>query len=222
MSGPLVALTSYGSGCAWPDRLSVYTRLSAYASWLNSSVPGGVQPYQATSPSPPPGVHPLDDPALGAAVCGRAAGPSSPLGTAVLDCGVGLIANITFASYGTPTGSCGAFKQSSCASTSALGVVQSLCLGRSFCRVPLSSLDSPDPCPGTKAKKLLMQALCGPRGAHVPALPPPVPHSPPPPLHRPGPPLPQHRPSPPPPPKKKKNNGGRRALNHEHTFSSHQ
>ena len=229
--GPQVALTSFGSGCAQAGRLGVFTRVSYYSAWLNANVPGGLRPFQLATPSPPPGVYPQSDPLPLSYVCAQAQGLSAPLNVGVLDCGLFAIVAITFASYGTPTGACGAYRASSCASAVSLGVVQGLCLGRSYCQVPVANVASPNPsCPGValSSKKLLMQAQCGagpppPPGALLPPppplpppkpsllpppQPPPLPHPPPPPLPtEPLLPPPPHRRAKSPPPHGKKNVG---------------
>lgn len=39
-AGVQIAITSYGDGCAQPGQLSVYTRVAAYAQWIQGQVPG--------------------------------------------------------------------------------------------------------------------------------------------------------------------------------------
>jgi Galactose binding lectin domain len=82
--------------------------------------------------------------------------------TATLSCAAGtLLRSIEFASYGTPTGSCGAFVTSSCNASTSLSVVQSACLNRVSCSVSASNATFGDPCPGT-FKHLSFQARCAP------------------------------------------------------------
>jgi hypothetical protein len=82
--------------------------------------------------------------------------------TLSLSCAAGtLLRSIDFASYGTPTGTCGAYATSSCNASSSLGVVQSACLNRASCSVPATNGTFGDPCVGT-LKRLSVQATCAP------------------------------------------------------------
>ena len=67
---------------------------------------------------------------------------------AMLKCsGGGTIARVVFASYGTPTGSCGSFKASSCNSNNSARVVSEACVGKASCSVPASNGEfGYDPC----------------------------------------------------------------------------
>ena len=62
-----------------------------------------------------------------------------------LTCSGSFIASIDFASYGQPTGTCGSYSLGSCHAASSLAVVQTLCLNRSSCSIPLTSF-GPPPC----------------------------------------------------------------------------
>jgi hypothetical protein len=56
-----------------------------------------------------------------------------------LACSGSVISSIDFASYGQPTGTCGAYSVGSCHVASSMAVVQALCLNRSSCLIPLTS-----------------------------------------------------------------------------------
>jgi len=71
-----------------------------------------------------------------------------------------VITAINFASYGTPTGSCGAFAaQSSCDASNSLSYTQSLCLGANHCQFTVGNTAFGDPCYLT-AKHLYAQVTC--------------------------------------------------------------
>lgn len=82
---------------------------------------------------------------------------------ASIDCGDGgTIADISFASFGTPVGGCGAglTSNASCHSESSLQVVQKLCIGQSKCSVPATIAEfGADPCFG-HFKRLAVVATC--------------------------------------------------------------
>ncbi|HEX6240609.1 MAG TPA: hypothetical protein VFZ61_06945, partial [Polyangiales bacterium] len=82
--------------------------------------------------------------------------------TLTLSCAAGtLMRSIDFASYGTPTGSCGAFATSSCNASTSISVVRSACLNRATCSVAATNATFGDPCSGT-FKRLSVQATCAP------------------------------------------------------------
>jgi len=93
-------------------------------------------------------------------VCGTAASEGV---IATLTCPTGyMITAINFASYGTATGTCGGFVQSSCHATTSVSVVSTACLNHATCSVSSSyQLFTYDPCIGTQ-KHLYIQATCGP------------------------------------------------------------
>jgi len=68
--------------------------------------------------------------------------------TVSLYCSDGLISGITFASYGLPTGSCGAYKVNpSCNAKNSVEVVQRACLGKAKCDIFVSNANfGGDPC----------------------------------------------------------------------------
>ncbi|CAJ1979329.1 unnamed protein product [Sphenostylis stenocarpa] len=70
-----------------------------------------------------------------------------------------VISSIKFASFGTPHGTCGNFKQGSCSSSQALSIVRKGCMGLSSCRIGVSINTFGDPCKGV-AKSLAVEASC--------------------------------------------------------------
>jgi hypothetical protein len=80
--------------------------------------------------------------------------------SAVLTCPSGqTISSIGFASYGTPTGSCGSFAASSCNEPSSKSKVEAECLGKSTCTINANDGYFGDPCWGV-SKALKIQATC--------------------------------------------------------------
>jgi hypothetical protein len=72
----------------------------------------------------------------GGTICGTADEGSS----AVLSCPPGnVITSIDFASYGTPTGECGAFQYGAYHAPTSLSVVRQECLGHRVCSVPATN-----------------------------------------------------------------------------------
>lgn len=93
----------------------------------------------------------------GSTVCGTA----NEGANASVSCPSGqTVSAVGFASYGTPTGSCGAFATSSCNAATSGSVVTSACNGQSSCSVPASNATFGDPCPGV-LKSLALQVTCG-------------------------------------------------------------
>ncbi len=81
-------------------------------------------------------------------------------GSATLTCPEGQIIDaVVFASYGTPSGSCGSFAAGECNATSSESMVQSLCMGRRACTVPATNGAFGDPCNST-AKSLAVEVSC--------------------------------------------------------------
>jgi hypothetical protein len=70
-----------------------------------------------------------------------------------------VISEVTFASYGTPTGSCGFFATGSCYAISAVSVFETKCLNATFCSFIIGNTAFGDPCPGT-AKHFDAQVTC--------------------------------------------------------------
>ncbi|KAL3641243.1 Beta-galactosidase 16 [Castilleja foliolosa] len=70
------------------------------------------------------------------------------------------ISNITFASFGNPTGNCLNYNVGKCHAVNSRAFVESACLGKNKCSVPWSYKGfGGDPCPGT-LKDLLIEAQC--------------------------------------------------------------
>lgn len=78
-----------------------------------------------------------------------------------LECDEGQkMSSITFASFGTPVGSCGQFHQGACHAPESANVVAKACAGNSKCAIEVSSsMFGEDPCP-TLTKTLSVQAIC--------------------------------------------------------------
>lgn len=68
------------------------------------------------------------------------------------------ITSIAFASFGTPTGHCGAFSLGSC-HIDVLSIVEQACIGQQGCSISVSTSQLGDPCPGV-SKSLAIEALC--------------------------------------------------------------
>ncbi|KAG6776519.1 hypothetical protein POTOM_020032 [Populus tomentosa] len=70
------------------------------------------------------------------------------------------ISAIKFASFGTPTGTCGSFQEGTCHAPNSHSVVEKECIGRESCMVAISNSNfGADPCP-SKLKKLSVEAVC--------------------------------------------------------------
>jgi len=81
---------------------------------------------------------------------------------ATLSCPTGqIIDSVVFASFGTPTGTCGNFATSDCDATSSVSTVQSMCVGKSSCSVTAANGTFGDPCHGT-TKKIAIEVTCVP------------------------------------------------------------
>ncbi|KAG8096735.1 hypothetical protein GUJ93_ZPchr0013g37037 [Zizania palustris] len=70
-----------------------------------------------------------------------------------------IISNIKFASFRSPSGTCGNYNHGECSSSQALAIVQEVCVGVSSCNVPVSSKNFGDPCTGV-TKSLVVEAVC--------------------------------------------------------------
>ncbi|CAL9067570.1 beta-galactosidase 15 isoform X1 [Musa acuminata AAA Group] len=70
-----------------------------------------------------------------------------------------VISAITFASYGTPSGSCRKFSRGKCHAASSLSVVTEACQGRNNCTITVSNRTFGDPCRRT-TKALAVEATC--------------------------------------------------------------
>jgi hypothetical protein len=69
------------------------------------------------------------------------------------------IASVGFASYGTPSGSCGSFATGTCNASASVSVVSQACIGKASCSVTANNATFGDPCPYT-AKQLVAQVSC--------------------------------------------------------------
>ena len=86
-----------------------------------------------------------------------------------LSCGEeGVISEVLFASFGTPTGSCGYYSTGSCHAESSVAVVKELCLGKENCYVPTDGDFWGNVCPGvTKWLSVAVQCMSTGQGAAV-------------------------------------------------------
>lgn len=101
----------------------------------------------------------ISTPELGVKVMCSEAPYSNPVVLRCLDAG-SFISEITFASYGTPEGSCGNYYvNATCHASNSSAIVESYCLGKQTCTVPAVTPIFGDPCVGTY-KKLVVQAQC--------------------------------------------------------------
>jgi hypothetical protein len=138
----------------------------------------GIVPDGGAHPTPAPAPTPTH-------LCGKVAEDLQGHPTLDLACPAGqAIAAVTFASFGTPTGDCasGFAVNAKCNAAKSLAAVQSRCVGKAACSVPvvqgLCTAASPcifgkDPCDGV-AKSLAASVTCGP-AAPTPPPPPPTP-----------------------------------------------
>ncbi|KAL8522510.1 hypothetical protein ACS0TY_012614 [Phlomoides rotata] len=78
-----------------------------------------------------------------------------------LSCDAGQkISSIKFASFGTPQGACGSFRQGSCHAFHSYDVFLKYCVGQQSCTVPVTpEIFGGDPCPSVM-KKLSVEAIC--------------------------------------------------------------
>ena len=94
-------------------------------------------------------------------------GTSSENGpTLHLVCTNGVFTNVTFASFGTPSGSCpGPFHAGSCNAADSVAIVSAACLGKKSCSIsPTNDFFNGDPCVNTlKSLSVLMNSCDGPK-----------------------------------------------------------
>ncbi|OAE33010.1 hypothetical protein AXG93_1913s1110 [Marchantia polymorpha subsp. ruderalis] len=79
-----------------------------------------------------------------------------------LDCSPGhIISEIRFASFGTPSGTCGRFQEGICHSSQSTELLVKECVGKQQCSVNVTwkSFEAEDPCPGL-TKSLAVEAAC--------------------------------------------------------------
>src|SRR3954452_13717243 len=87
-------------------------------------------------------------------------GPTDEGGQIDLACAAGtVITGVTFASYGTPNGSCGGFAADSCDASTSARVVSTACVGKGSCTVGANNDLFGDPCVLT-FKRLSAQVTC--------------------------------------------------------------
>jgi hypothetical protein len=91
-------------------------------------------------------------------VCGTA----NEGGTVVMTAPSGMVfKSVQFASYGTPTGTCGAFVLGACHATNSVSIVSGYLIGYGgTINIPATNVVFGDPCGGT-AKRLYVQATAG-------------------------------------------------------------
>jgi len=71
------------------------------------------------------------------------------------------IRELSFVSYGTPTGDCGGFQAGDCSASNARLLVEQACVGKGACMVPAEAATFGEPCGGS-GKTLALQAQCAP------------------------------------------------------------
>ncbi|KAI3989186.1 hypothetical protein MKX01_033222 [Papaver californicum] len=73
------------------------------------------------------------------------------------------ISTIKFASFGTPSGTCGSYQQGTCHSSSSYDILKQQCIGKERCTVIVSNNNfKGDPCPYVM-KRVAVEAICGPK-----------------------------------------------------------
>jgi endonuclease/exonuclease/phosphatase family metal-dependent hydrolase len=125
-------------------------------------------PSSPSTPAPPtaaPTTRPTDAPTVAPTtspteevIC---VGPIPENQNIVLKCPKAnqVMSSVQFASFGTPTGSCGNFQLGSCIGGSSVAVVKDKCVNRNSCTFPNSVNVFGDPCSG-RAKTFVAQVLC--------------------------------------------------------------
>nr|XP_023897835.1 beta-galactosidase 3-like [Quercus suber] len=77
------------------------------------------------------------------------------------------ISAINFASFGTPSGTCGSFQHGTCHAPSSHAVLEKECIGQQECLVTISNSSiGADPCPNV-TKKLSVEAVCAPTNTTI-------------------------------------------------------
>ncbi len=103
----------------------------------------------------------------GASGSGSTCGTAAEGASVTLTCPQGqIIDSVTFASYGTPSGTCGSLAVGTCNAASSATTVQSQCVGRARCTVAASNDTFTDPCRST-TKKLAVEVSCAPGESNV-------------------------------------------------------
>ena len=86
------------------------------------------------------------------------------LSTLKMYCATGIINNITFADYGTPTGTCGSWAVNpACSAVNGSTIVREACVGRTSCSINTDTPTFGDPCFGV-VKRLVVEATCSTGG----------------------------------------------------------
>jgi hypothetical protein len=103
----------------------------------------------------PQGNTPYTPPVTSIVVCGTA----NENGTVVMSAPAGMVfKSVEFASYGTPTGTCGAFVLGACHATNSVSIVSGYLIGYGgTINIPATNSLFGDPCGGT-GKRLYIQA----------------------------------------------------------------
>ena len=157
---PSVSLLSWGGAFGQPgDGTARYWVLKLLVDQFRAGPPAGT--FAAADA----------DVLISTRVTGGGTPPSSPFCGSVLNlddlslaCDTGVISAISFASYGTPTGTCGSWAANpACNEANSTAVVEALCLGKAACTITAGPPNWGDPCYGT-VKYLDVQASCSTGG----------------------------------------------------------
>ena len=157
---PSVSMLSWGGAFGNAgDGTARYWALKLLGDTFRAGPPGGAFPAARA------------DTLVNTSVAGGGGPLSSPfcadepnLAVLSMGCPQGVISDILFASYGTPTGACGSWAvNASCNSNKSMAVVKAACLGRASCSIPTDTPTFGDPCYGT-VKHLAVQASCSAGG----------------------------------------------------------
>jgi O-glycosyl hydrolase len=139
------------AGQRYPIQLEYYEaggNAVAKLSWSSASVAKQIVPQAR--------LYPASSGTGGTPVCSSVAEGE----TATLACPSGqTISSVGFASYGTPSGSCGSLSVGTCHASNSASVVSSACVGKTSCSVAANNATFGDPCLGT-LKKLSVQVAC--------------------------------------------------------------
>ncbi|KAF5447170.1 hypothetical protein F2P56_032739 [Juglans regia] len=122
-----------------PTKISFATRqIGSLCSHVSESHPSPIDTWNTDSTS------------------GRKLGP-----TLLLECPSPgqVISSIKFASFGTPSGTCGGYSHGQCSSRRALSIVEKACIGSKSCSIGVSVNTFGDPCKGV-TKSLAVEASC--------------------------------------------------------------
>lgn len=147
---PISAFASSGARWLWRG-------LPAYLAGYGYYNAGGYQycyfRKQIIVGEPPP-PSPVD--------CSRICAQSDEGSTLTLTAPAGTVfTSIDFASYGTPSGTCGGYTVGGCHASASGSILTAACVGRNTCVISASNDVFGDPCYGTY-KRLYVQASCGP------------------------------------------------------------